>query len=147
MLKIADLSHYQTVSDWKKVAKAVDYVICKATQGTSYVDPTFADKMKHARENKIPFGSYHFANGTDAVKEAKFYLKTVGELQENDLLCLDYEIHLSDPVHWCKTFLSYCYQTTGVRPLLYLNNSTVKGFDWSSIADKYPLWVASYPNQ
>ena len=143
MQKVLDISHYQTITDWKKVAKNVSYVICKATQGTSYIDPTFAANKQACRDNGINFGSYHFSNGTDAVKEAKFYLKTVGKIQENDILVLDYEIHLADPVTWCKTFLDYCRDNAGVRPLLYINTATKKAFDWSH-AKNYGIWEANY---
>lgn len=140
-MKCYDLSHYQIV-DWKKFK--ADCVIAKCTEGLTYIDATYLDKKKNCRDKGILFGSYHFANGLDAKKEAIFFIKTVGDILENEFLILDYEIHLSDPVTWCKTFLDTVSDLVGFRPLIYLNSSTEKSFNWSSVSKKYGLWLANY---
>lgn len=143
MAKIYDLSHYQVV-DWKKFK--ADCVIAKCTEGTSYVDATYADKKKHCQAMGILFGAYHFARGLDAKKEAKWFLKNVGDIVEGELLALDYEIHLTDPVTWCDDFLKAIYDIVGFRPLIYLNSSTESSFNWSKVAKNNGLWLANYGN-
>ena len=67
-----DVSHYQTIKDWGKLSKAVDFIILKSTEGLSYVDATFQDKRNNARQKEMLVGAYHFASGIDGKKEADF---------------------------------------------------------------------------
>jgi lysozyme len=139
-MKVLDISHYQTVKDWAKIAKEVSCVILKATQGVSYVDPTFYKYRVAARNAGLLVGAYHFADGEDVEREVDHFIETVGELLEGEFLVLDYEIHLADPLNWCGKFLNRCEIRTGIRPLLYINTSTFKSYKWQ----KENLWLASY---
>ena len=140
MIKVLDLSHYNPVQDWLKVSKEIDCVILKATQGKSYLDPTFYKNRVDARDSDILVGAYHFADGGDVNREVDHFLSKVGEMLEGEFLVLDYEIHLSNPVEWCEDFLNRCEKKTGIRPLLYINTSTFKSFKWGD--EKF--WLASY---
>lgn len=139
-MKVLDISHYQTVKDWAKIAKEVPCVILKATQGLAYIDPTFQNYRKNARENGLLVGAYHFADGNSYLLEAEHFLETVGEMQTGEFLVLDYEIHLENPVQWCTSFLNHIQLKMGFRPLLYINTSTYKNFDWKN----ENFWLASY---
>jgi len=137
-----DISRYQGKIDWSKVR--ADFVIQKCSQGTSYKDPTYEENKKGCRERGILFGSYHFANGDDAAKEAEYFVKTVGLMQEGELLVLDWEIDRPNYDIWCRTFLDRCFELTGVRPLLYTNEARAK-MNWSAVVGgNYGLWVARY---
>jgi GH25 family lysozyme M1 (1,4-beta-N-acetylmuramidase) len=57
--KGADGSHY-VVMDWEIVAKYLDYLIWKASEGESYRDETFPGACQAAYDRRIPFGAYHF---------------------------------------------------------------------------------------
>lgn len=140
MDKVLDISHWQTVKDWAKVAKETKCVILKATQGTSYIDPTFYKYRVAARNEGLLVGAYHFADGNDVEKECDHFVETVGTMLEGEFLVLDYEIHLADPLNWCGKFLNRCEIRTGIRPLLYINTSTYKSYKWQ----KENLWLASY---
>jgi lysozyme len=131
-----DVSHYQKIN-WDKVK--TDFVICKCTESTNYFDPTFDKNKTECRKRGIPFGAYHFARGTKG--EAEWFVKNVGQFNSDDLLVLDYEIHLADPVPWCNAFLQKVKDLTGITPLIYLNSSTAKSFDWDT---SWPLWIANY---
>jgi GH25 family lysozyme M1 (1,4-beta-N-acetylmuramidase) len=136
-----DISHYQGKIDWKKVP--LKFAVLKATQGTGYVDPTFYNNRLEARKNDILCGAYHFCDGNDVNAECDHFLSTIGEMLEGEFLALDYEIHLKDPVKWCETFLDRCYEKTGIRPLIYLNQATLNGFNWKPCIT-YGLWIARY---
>ena len=140
MKELCDISHYQTIN-WDKYP--YDTVIMKATEGLSFVDPKFSANQKSARDKKILCGYYHFVDGNNMVLEAEHFLSTIGELQNGEFLALDYEIHLENPVQWCKSFLDYCFLKTGVKPYIYINQATLNGFDWTPCKD-YPLWIARY---
>jgi GH25 family lysozyme M1 (1,4-beta-N-acetylmuramidase) len=136
-----DISHYQGKIDWKKVP--LKFAVLKATQGTGYVDPTFYNNRLEARKNDILCGAYHFVDGNDMAAECDHFLSTVGQMVEGEFLALDYEIHLKDPVKWCEAFLDRCYAKTGIRPLIYLNQVTLNGFNWKPCIN-YGLWIARY---
>lgn len=72
-----DLSHWNALADANAVrANGITYAWCKATDGTSYIDPTFAPKVNQLRAAGIVVGAYHFMHGTDVRGQAR-YFKTV----------------------------------------------------------------------
>ena len=142
-MKGYDISHWQGQIDWTKVQS--DFVIAKATQGVSMFDSTFIRNRDECRKRGILFGSYHFANGGDAVKEAEFYVSKIGDIREGELLVLDYEINMPGAGAWCRKFLDRVTTLTGVKPLLYTNEARVKTIDWKDVVSRdYGLWVAKY---
>lgn len=143
MSKGIDVSHWQGTIDWSKVT--ADFAFIKATQGQSWVDNHFEKNKKGAAYKGLLKGYYHFADGTDPIKEADHFIKTIGTMDEGDLLCLDYEINMAGAGNWCRRFLDRCFAKTGVRPLLYTNEARVKAIDWKEVVDgNYALWVAKY---
>jgi len=138
-----DISHWQKQIDWRKVR--TDFAIMKVSQGTSFVDGRFKENQKGARDNKILVGYYHFANGTDPIKEAKHFVSTIGEIRKDELLVLDWEINRADPAEWCKRFLDEIKEITGVKALLYTNEARAKSINWKPVVDgDYGLWVAKH---
>ena len=67
------------VSNWQKginlAAVPADFVICKATQGTTYVSPDCVRQVEQAAASGKLVGTYHYISGVGAVAEADFYLK------------------------------------------------------------------------
>jgi GH25 family lysozyme M1 (1,4-beta-N-acetylmuramidase) len=60
MLPGIDVSHYQEVIDWPKVARSgVRFAYLKATQGASFVDPKLAENYAGAVGAGIAVGLYH----------------------------------------------------------------------------------------
>ena len=59
---IIDISHHQADPiDWTKLkANGTVGVILKATEGTSYTDPTYASRKKAALAAGLAVSSYHF---------------------------------------------------------------------------------------
>lgn len=48
-------------------------------------------------------------------------------------------------VQYAKTFLDRVFNVTGIKPLIYMSESVVRSYDWTSIAEAgYGLWVAKY---
>ena len=128
-----DISHWQTV-DWKNFKPP--FVIMKATQGTKFIDSFFKNNQLQARENNIPCGFYHFANGENYKKEVEWFLKNIGEIREGELLALDAETGQTQ--EWCQNFLEYLENKIGFKPFIYAPVAS-----WSEEL-KFPLWVARY---
>ncbi len=138
-----DISHYNGIVDWNKFKK--DFVIMKATQGIRNLDSTLRLNQIRAREKGIVRGYYHYSEGGNAVKEADWFLKNIGELQKGELLVLDWEISHPSPDIWCKGFIDRVKEKTGIIPILYTNEARVKSINWkNTVATNCGLWVAKY---
>lgn len=81
-----DISHHNRVTDWHALTKGqVDFVFVKATEGLDYVDPTFDDHFRSAKEVGITRGAYHFyETDDDGIGQADWFIKTV-QLAKGDL--------------------------------------------------------------
>jgi GH25 family lysozyme M1 (1,4-beta-N-acetylmuramidase) len=125
-----------------------DFVIVKATQGTSYVNP-YCDK--HYQQAKVAgklLGVYHYAGGGDPKAEADYFLSNIKGYIKEAILCLDWESADNarwgnGDAEWVKTWCDYVYDKTGVRPIVYVQASAISRL--SGIGD-YGLWVAQYAN-
>jgi lysozyme len=55
-------------------------VILKATQGQSYVDPTFYERVVKATQAGLLIGAYHFCDGTWEAGQADHFLDIAGDI-------------------------------------------------------------------
>lgn len=139
------------ISNWQKginlAAVPADFVICKATEGTTYVSPDCDRQYQQAKANGRCLGVYHFATGgSSGQAEADWFLKNIQGYIGEAVLILDWESNaLPKGPSYAKAFLDRVYQKTGVRPLIYMSNSVIHSYDWSSVvAGNYGLWNAGY---
>lgn len=141
-----DISSWQSGIDLSAVP--CDFVIIKATQGTTYVNPDCDRAYNQAKKLGKKLGLYHFANnGNSAKSEADFFLKKVGNRVGECILVLDYEADaLKQGVSWAKTWLDHVYSKTGVRPLIYMSKAVTRQSNWAQVAKDYGLWGAQYAN-
>lgn len=142
-----DVSSYQGVG----TGDGNDLVICKATEGGAYVDPTCDGHYQRAKSKGQLRGVYHFArpdlNPNGAIEEADFFVNNIKGYIKDAILVLDWECATWN-VAWAKQWLDRVYSKTGVRPLIYMSASVVTSYDWSSVAKaNYGLWIAGYPNK
>lgn len=166
MIRGIDVSHWQGVIDWKKVASIVDekgervyqFAFIKCSQGTTMRDPKFATNKAGIRAQGMAFGAYHFAgnmpmiNGklaivpADPVAEADHFLASVGDLLPGDIVILDYETnHLKDPATWCLAWLNRVEEKLGWKPMLYTYHALIVKYNWKKVSDNNNgLWVARY---
>jgi len=145
-LRAIDISHFQGTPNFTIVkGQGVALVFNKATQGTGFRDPVYALNRRNEKAVGLTPGSYHFAQGGDPTSEANFFCDTVGVLAPGELVALDWEISHPNPVQWSLAWLNVVQQRLGVKPGLYINKSTLTGFDWTPVAKAdYWLWLASY---
>lgn len=144
MITGVDLASYQGAPDFDRLRSGgVAFAITKVTEGLGYKFPGFPrNRSEAARVGMVP-GMYHFARGNNPGDEARFFLSAIGALQPGEILALDFEIALPDPVGWSAQWVQTIRDSTGVIPFIYLNKSTVTKFDWSRLRD-CGLWLASY---
>jgi GH25 family lysozyme M1 (1,4-beta-N-acetylmuramidase) len=141
-----DVSNWQGTPNMVAVAASGnDYVICKATEGTGYVDPTMPANRANGHAAGMLVGLYHFASIGDVGAEVRAFLNAVGALRPGEFLVLDFERPAGDPPGWCKAWLDGVQAATGQRALIYMNQSAASGSNWSAVAAAgYALWLAKY---
>lgn len=141
------------ISRWQKginlAAVPADFVIIKATQGTTYKSPTFDAQIKEALASQRLVGVYHYASKGGAIAEAEYFLSVVGPYVGTAILVLDWEkgdnVNFKNP-SYAVAFLNYVKQKTGVKPFIYMSKSVCREYTgyWDST---YPLWCAQYKNK
>ncbi|KAJ6582973.1 putative N,O-diacetyl muramidase [Mycena vulgaris] len=160
-----DVSHYQTNVDWKGVkAKGISFAYIKATEGTTYIDPTFSSKYTGATNAGIIRGGYHFArpDASSGAAQAKFFLKHGGGWSSDGRTlpgALDIEYGpsgkecygLSDSamVSWISDFSATYHAETKRQvqyPVIYTTTDWWKTCTGNSakFAANNPLWIAHY---
>ena len=140
-----DISNFQRGLDLSKIK--TDFVIIKATEGTSLVMDTCDGFYQQAKSLGIPRGVYHFARPeyNTAEAEAEYFLNHIAGYVKDAILVLDYESPGCVDPNWALRWLNYVYNKTGVKPMIYMNDSTARGQNWKNvIAADYGLWVAKY---
>lgn len=152
-----DISKYQgdesAILDTKK--DSLSFVICRATQGFTYVDPDFHSNWTTITEKGFVGGAYHFyMSGDSPSSQANHFLsvfKAVGE--DHFPPIIDFEGGgIQSGAEPAKvesdllTFLQLIEEKTNRVPIIYTNHST--GSKYLTAADfaKYPLWIADYSN-
>ncbi len=149
MLKGIDISHWQANLDI--ASTGAEFVICKATQGTTFVDPSCDRHYQIAKRLGLKLGVYHYASGGDPVAEADFFVRNIQGYIGEAILILDWEKTQNSRFHehasWCIKWLNRVKELTGVKPLIYTSASVIHEANWSSVvAGDYGLWVAGWPD-
>ena len=147
-----DTSHFQGGRIDAKAAQAagVRWWYAKATEGTTFTDPTYRKRIRQARGAGIPVGSYHFArpDGGDAAAEARFFLDHA-EIRVGDMLpMLDLEsmedLSLDELTKWTGAWVTTVKRGLAAKglvakPIIYTRFNLTNGFGCL-------LWVARYSN-
>ena len=143
-----DVASYQWDISPKKLT-TTDFVIVKATQGTWYVNPYFEKQYREAKAAGKLLGIYHYFEG-GPIKEADFFVKTVGTRIGECILALDHEgndnsiFNKPAEVDYVNKFCEEVYRLTRVRPLIYMSKGVTRRRDWTKVSTKCRLWCAQY---
>ena len=144
-LKGIDISKWQSSLDLSKID--FDFVIIKATEGKSYVDP-YCDKFfQKALSMNKKLGVYHFANNPSntAEQEANWFINNTKGYIGKAIPVLDWESKDTSNVAWALEWLERVEKAYGCKPMIYMSQSVVNRHDWSKVvAGNYGLWVAKY---
>ena len=151
-----DISHYQHDIDWEQLQSAmiekcpIRFIMIKATEGSSRLDPMFRDNFKHAEEYGFIRGAYHFwSNKSSARDQAAFFLKHV-HLQDGDLPpVLDVEhkpddMSVEDFQREILTWLHIVEDKYHVKPIIYTYYKFKMAYLGTPVFDDYPYWIAHY---
>jgi lysozyme len=143
-----DVSQDQGSVAWGEVADAgIVFTFIKATDGMTYVDPTFAQNWQEAGAAGLLRGAYHFFRAEDDPQtQATWFWQTVGSPGELPLV-VDVEETMGQPasvvVANLTAFLASLERLTGKQPMIYTDPGFWNGLGTSAFGS-YPLWVANY---
>ncbi len=153
-LRGIDASHHQGAIDWEAVAgDGVSFAYLKATEGTSYTDPTFAQHRAEALDLGLRVGGYHYfqlcSSGRD---QAAHFAAVLGDLDGSNLPpAVDLELagSCSAPpargvlLAEVEAFLEQVEAMTGKEPVVYLYPEFEERFGFARDLGGYRQWVRS----
>ena len=144
MLRVVDVSSHQG----NIVASGLDCdaVICKATEGTGYVNPFCDEQYQSAKAGGKLLGVYHYASGGNPEAEAEFFINNVQGYLREAVLVLDWESGDNaawGDSSWVARFCAHVVALTGINPMIYVQRSAVN--QCVGLGD-YGIWLAEYPD-
>ena len=146
---VVDISHHNgNVNLVKAKTDGILGVIQKATQGQSGKDPTFKTNRTKAIDAGVMFGAYHFATGSDGLKQAQHFLEVVDSF-DNTLLVLDFEPNPTGPdmsLEEARAFVLHVQEQTGRFPGLYSGHyiKQLLGSQKDEVLGQCWFWLAQY---
>jgi GH25 family lysozyme M1 (1,4-beta-N-acetylmuramidase) len=140
MMRFIDISNWQGGIDLPALLPNVDGVMCKATEGATFVDPYCDGWVQGCINAGKPWGFYHFAGSGDAIEEATHFIQNTINYFEHGIPVLDWEGNQS--VDWVNEFVAEVYSSTHVWPWIYGNPWR---FNQGGVEPNCARWVAEYP--
>lgn len=145
-----DVSYDQGYIDWEKVMQTdVRFVYLKATDGMTYIDPTFHRHMSIlSNQEKLLYGAYHFFESEDdPEKQAKNYIQQVSAYSPILLPMVDVEVTKDqDPQEIkrrLKIFIDKVHHATGCLPVIFSYRS-FWDLDIGPSFDRHVFWLSDY---
>jgi GH25 family lysozyme M1 (1,4-beta-N-acetylmuramidase) len=157
-----DVSAYQGNVDWQTAwNNGARFVSVKATEGTYYMNPNFAQQYNGSYNVGMIHGGYHFAtpNTTSGGTQANYFVDHGGgwsrdgktlpgllDIEWNPYGDSCYGLSAGSMVRWILDFSNTYKARTGVYPIIYT------GTNWwqqctgnqGDFTTTNPLWVARY---
>lgn len=140
MMRFIDISNWQGGIDLPALLPNVDGVVCKATEGSTFVDPYCDGWVQRCINAGKPWGFYHFAGSGDAIEEATHFIQNTINYFEHGIPVLDWEG--SQSVDWVNEFVAEVYSSTHVWPWIYGNPWR---FNQGGVEPNCARWVTEYP--
>jgi GH25 family lysozyme M1 (1,4-beta-N-acetylmuramidase) len=156
-----DISGYQGNVNWAAVAPNIDFVYIKATEGTYYTNPYFAQQYNGSYSHGLIRGSYHFAipNNSSGTSQADYFIAHGGgwssdgktlpgalDIEYNPYGAECFGLSQSSMVNWIWNFVNEYAVREGVFPPIYSTTdwwTTCTG-NYSGFGAYDPLWIANY---
>lgn len=135
-----DISNWQRGIDPTKI-DGVEFCICKATEGKSYVSPDCDRVVQLCIKAELPWGFYHFGRKNDAKVEANFFIRSCRNYFGHGIPVLDWEA--DQDVAWVNAFVRHVYNETGIWPWIYANPWR---FNRGGVEKNCGRWIAQYPS-
>lgn len=146
-----DVSSYQGEVDWSALAdQGVLFAFCKATEGSTHVDPTFRQNWTNAQTAGVLVGAYHFFSYDSPGKtQAENFIAQVPAVAGTLPPVVDIEFYgdkVKNPLSKEETMailmplLTMLEEHYGVKPILYATYRSYKLYLEGEL-EGYPLWI------
>jgi GH25 family lysozyme M1 (1,4-beta-N-acetylmuramidase) len=156
-----DVSNYQGAVNWAAAkANGAQFAYIKATEGTTYRNPSFAQQYNGSYNVGMVRGAYHFAlpNVSSGATQANFFVSHGGgwsndgrtlppviDLEYNPYGATCYGLSRAAMVAWIHDFSNVVKARTGREPAIYTTtNWWVTCTGNSAQFSANPLWIARY---
>jgi len=144
-----DISHHNQKVDLSVLARNVDFIYMKATEGATYVSASYVSRAKQLKKLNIPWGAYHYyrVNRTP-VEQARHFLDYI-DTNSGLPPVLDIEEinnnfkpqHRKDLI----IFLRIIETKTKITPVIYTGYYFARDiFKPTDEFSKYKLWLPWY---
>lgn len=121
-----DVSHYQGIIDWKRVAKEgnVCYAYIKCSEGATIQDSHYQRNIAGAKEAGLPVGVYHFYRPTSSPADQLANMTSMARREHMDLVpIVDIEHRGKESIERfqqnLRNFVESVERYYGKRPMLY----------------------------
>ncbi|GGX22776.1 hydrolase [Streptomyces malachitofuscus] len=157
-----DVSHWQGGINWTSVrGSGIQFAWMKATEGTSYKDPSFNTNYPAAHRAGVIRGAYHFArpNVSSGATQANYFVDNGGawsrdnltlpgvlDIEHNPYGAMCYGLTTTQMRSWINDFYTTYKSRTSRDVVIYTTASwwnTCTG-SWTGMSAKSPLWVAHW---
>ncbi|MEU5130038.1 GH25 family lysozyme [Streptomyces mobaraensis] len=142
MLRGIDVSSHQAST---YSTSGLDFVIIKASEGRSYVNPRMREQAACARRAGLVVGFYHFLHPGNIDEQAAYFVERCDSVP-GDILAIDWESTDSGTAS-CAEKDSALRRVKSLRPdhrvILYCNRDFWRNRDSTSYAGD-GLWIADY---
>lgn len=129
-VKGIDASHHQASIDWQRARRAgIAFAYLKATEGSSYVDPTFRSRWEDAARAGLKVGGYHFFGlCSPGAAQGEHFATTLASAGAADSLPPAVDVELSsecrpsraDVLDQVRAFVDTVEARTGRRVVVYV---------------------------
>lgn len=150
-----DISHWQGNIDWNAVKNAgYSFAMLKATQGTTYTDPTFVSNYNAATSAGLKVGCYAYSQATSVAQaeaEARYLVQQLGGRRMDYPVTMDFEDSSSlapGITNQMRTDMILAYKKVitdaGYKFALYANLNWLNNYIDNSRLIGIDIWIARY---
>jgi hypothetical protein len=135
-----DISNYQSST---YALDGYDFVIVKATEGTSYLNPKHDAQVARARSHDRVVGHYHYLSPSSGITDQMDYFLAHADARRDEFLAVDWEETGVSSAEKDRALRYLRGKAGGRKVLLYCNVDFWLNHDTSSFAAD-GLWIAHY---
>jgi lysozyme len=151
-LRLIDIYHSTSVTDWALLGKNIDGIYMKATEGTTFIDADYRNFAAAAKAHGMPFGFYHYfwpqKNAGDAARQADAFYNAIHGISYDFRPALDVEETNGQTAETIaanvNAFAAEFEKLTKQRIMLYCSPSFADRYLGDQSMAAYPLWIANY---